>query len=89
MWHPGVDELSVPSVVTLTPAKCKTNEKTARRDEEGKMSLPCSCKTIPVFGFVSLSPAVHFINTKADETALMLMNNPPCYLTEQINIPEV
>lgn len=30
-----------------------------------------------------------FINIKADETALMLMNNPLCYLTEQINIPEV
>lgn len=35
------------------------------------------------------APAVYFINTKADETALVLMNNPPCYLTEQINIPEV
>lgn len=49
-----------------------------------------TCKTIPVLGIVSCcpssAPVVHVINT---QTQLELINNLPCYLTDQINIPVV
>lgn len=50
------------------------------------MIVAATRKGIPFLGVVSSGPAVNFINTKKQ---LKQINNPLCYLTDQIDIPDV
>lgn len=53
------------------------------------MSVASTCKTIIVLGVVSLLALYCTCIISFTPKQLKLINNPLCYLTDQINIPEV
>lgn len=62
--------------VTQTQAKCKTSEKTIRKDEEGKRSVSFTCKTIPVSGLC------HCCSSRAHVLNFIITNLATCRHTE-------
>lgn len=77
MWSVGsrYPHLMLPAV-TQTQAKCKTSEKTIRKDEEGKRSVSFTCKTIPVSGLC------HCCSSRAHVLNFIITNLATCRHTE-------
>ena len=77
-------------VVTLTQVNCRTSEKSVGKDEGGQnvndlVLLNHSC----FGGCLIVAPLLHLLLISLTPKQLKLINGPPYYLTDQINIPEV
>ncbi len=77
-------------VVTLTLAKCKTSEKLSEKMSREKIVSGLHLWNHSCFGGrLIVAHLVHLLLISLTPKQLKLINNPLCYLTEQINIPRV
>ena len=77
-------------VVIMTVAKANTSGKPVKEIKREKLEMASTCKTSPVLGGrLIVAPLVHLLLIPSTPMQLKLINNPLCYLTDQIIIRKV